>query len=145
MQSKEAGFTFLELLLVLSIVGILTVLALPFSEKWLSGRAEEEALQAFIASVYKMQAHSLASGYPTELTLKNNGATYIISSNIEGEMDRIDFPPGMRISSTGAMRRLEFNGNGQIRETGTITLNLSKRTVELRFQLQYGRIILYER
>lgn len=144
MRTKEAGFTFLELLLVLSIVVILTVLALPFGEKWLSGRAEEEALQAFIASVYKMQAHSLASGYPTELTLKNNGATYIITSNLEGEMDRMDFPAGMRIS-TGAMRRLEFNGNGQIRESGTITVNMTKRTVELRFQLQYGRIILHER
>ncbi|QTD41702.1 type II secretion system protein [Sporosarcina sp. Te-1] len=145
MRTKESGFTFLELLLVLSIVAILTMLALPFGGKWMTHQAEEEALQVFIASIYKMQSHSLASGSPTEMTLKYDGAVYIITSYVDGEIGRVEFPEGMRVISTGSMRRLEFNGNGQIREPGTIAVKMARRTVEIRFQIQYGRMILYER
>ncbi|MBB4825712.1 competence protein ComGD [Sporosarcina luteola] len=145
MRNKEAGFTFTELLLVLSIVIVLTMLALPFGGRWVTGQVEDEALQAFISSVYNMQAHSLASGSPTEMTLKNDGSTYIITSYVDGEMGRYDFPKGMGISSMGSMRRLEFNGSGQIRESGTMTLKMTRRSIEIRFQLQYGRMILYER
>ena len=147
-EHKEAGFTFLELLLVLSIVSILTMLILPVGEKWLINEAEEEALRTFIASVYQMQSYAMAYETTTELMLRNNGTSYTVHAYQTGKLEtveRADFPEGMRIISTGAMRRLQFMGTGHIVQPGTITIVMSRRTVELRFQLQHGRIVIHER
>ena len=77
--TKESGFTFLEMILVLSVVSVVTAIIIPIGDKWIQAESEEDALQAFIASIHNLQAYSMANHVVTRLDFKNSGTEYITS------------------------------------------------------------------
>ena len=60
-KTKESGFTFLEMILVLAVLSIMTAIILPIGDKWIQTASEEDALQVFIATVHNLQAYSMAN------------------------------------------------------------------------------------
>ncbi|MFS0575201.1 type II secretion system protein [Sporosarcina sp. 179-K 3D1 HS] len=142
MRNSESGFTFLEMLLVLSIMAILTVIILPVGDRWIKETTEQEALQAFVVAIYDLQAYSMAHNIATRLEFKNAGTEYITYASAR-ELARSSFPEGMRYESS-AVTKIEFQGNGDIKKSGTATVFAKRGNFDIRFQFLRGRVIVYE-
>ena len=143
-EKKESGFTFLELLLVLSVVAVITAIILPVGDKWIRSASEEDALQAFTASIQNLQAYSMANQVYTKLDFRDSGKIYVTSVPGKIEFARTTFPEGMRLSDSSRMKAVEFHPNSNIVSSGTLTLETTSGLTEIRFQFQRGRMIIYE-
>ncbi len=147
-KTKESGFTFLEMILVLAVLSIITAIILPIGDKWIQAESEDDALQAFMATVYNLQAYSMANYMVTGLQFKNSGTEYITTYLLSGEgrveIARTVLPKGMRLSATSQLKVIEFHGNGDILKSGTMAFLTSSGRIEIRFQFQRGRMIIYE-
>lgn len=147
-KTKESGFTFLEMILVVAVLSIMTAIILPIGDKWIQTASEDDALQAFMATVYNIQAYSMANYVATGLKFKNSGTEYITSYLVDGEgrveVARNVFPEGMRLVTSSQLKEIEFHGNGDIVKSGTMAFLTSSGLIEIRFQFQRGRMIIYE-
>ncbi|MBE1553760.1 hypothetical protein [Sporosarcina limicola] len=143
-ETYTGGFTFLELLLVLSMLSVLTLIILPLGDKWIQEASEDDALQAFVASIYNLQAYSMANKVYTRLEFKHSGTVYITSAPGKTEFSRTTLPKGMKVADTSRMKVVEFHATGNIVKSGTLTLETSSGLTEIRFQFQRGRMIIYE-
>lgn len=143
-SGKQSGFTFIELLLVLSVVSILTFIILPLGDRWIRVKSDEDALQTLIACVYNMQAHSMAHQISTKLIFRNNGTEYVVHRAGGVELCSGVFPPGMHLSTRSNMRVVEFTPDGNVFPSGIMTINTNTGSTEIRFQLVRGRIIVYD-
>ena len=76
-KTNESGFTFLEMILVLAVLSIMTAIILPIGDKWIQAESEDDALQAFVATVYNLQAYSMANYMATGLQFKNSGTNIL--------------------------------------------------------------------
>lgn len=143
-KSKEAGFTFLELLMVVTVIVILTAVILPFGDKWIRTESEKDAIQAFIASIQNIQAYSMANQVVTRMEFQHSGTEYFTSVIGKPEFSRTRFPEGMRLASSSQLKSVEFHANGNIIHSGTLTFLTSTGLTDIRLQFQRGRMIIYE-
>lgn len=143
-ETKESGFTFLEMILVLAVLSIMTAIILPFGDKWIQTTAEKDALQMFIASVYDMQAYSMSNSVRTKLHFKYSGSEYSTSEQTGKVITRNIFPKGMRFESGSTLKEMEILANGNLVKSGTFAFSTSSGLIELRVQFQRGRMIIYE-
>lgn len=143
-KNKENGFTFLEMILVLSIVSLVTFAVIPIGGKWIRTTSEENGIQTFVAAIHNLQAYSMANHVVTKLHFTNSGSTYITSVPGKFEFARTDFPAGLNLASSSRMQEVWFNANGDIRNSGTLVFRTSSGLTEIRFQFQRGRMIIYE-
>jgi len=147
-KTKESGFTFIEMILVLAVLSIMTAIILPIGDKWIQAESEDDALQAFMETVYNLQAYSMANYVATGLQFRDSGTEYITSYLLSGEgrveIARCVLPKGMRLSATSQLKAIEFHGNGDILKSGTMAFVTSSGLIEIRFQFQRGRMIIYE-
>ncbi|WOV88859.1 competence type IV pilus minor pilin ComGD [Sporosarcina oncorhynchi] len=144
-DNKQSGFTFLELLLVLSIVAIVTVIIIPSGDKWVKKQSEKEALETFIATIHHAQAYAIAYEASTAIKFKDSGATYrLYTPNLESTKPRdVEFPTGMRVIAISSnMKGIEFTKAGNIVNSGTITLKTSAGVKLITLQLQHGRVLV---
>ncbi len=139
------GFTFIELVLVLGVVSLLTLIILPLGNRWFKEKIEKDNLNSFVSCVYNMQTYSMAHNVSSKLVFKNNGTTY--AASIASGFEIIcsgSFQQDMRLSNHSNMRVVEFLPNGNILKSGVMAFNLNTQILEIRFQLVRGRIIIYE-
>lgn len=136
------------MILVLAVLSIMTAIILPIGDKWIQAESEDDALQAFMATVYNLQAYSMANHVATSLQFKDSGTEYITSYLLNGEgrveIARNLLPKGIRLSATSQLKAIEFHGNGDILKSGTMAFLTSSGRIEIRFQFQRGRMIIYE-
>ncbi|ARD46806.1 hypothetical protein SporoP37_00585 [Sporosarcina sp. P37] len=140
---NQLGFTFLELLLVLSIVMILAAVILPFSEKRLQKISEDDALEQFMTTVHKAQLYAITHRERVTLKFENGGTTYKVFTGESEVILEGDFPPGMYLGSSIAFRQLDFAGTGYLQKTGKmIFYTKSRGKMSITFQLERGRMIV---
>lgn len=137
----EKGFTFLEMLLVLSVVAVLTAVLLPIGNRWITKQSEEEALYTLIATIHHAQAYAMAHETYTSVRFRNSGKSYSLFAPSVEAYSIIDFPDGMRLVSG---RSVEFHPNGHIINPGTLKLRTSTGDRRLTLQLQHGRVLVYD-
>jgi competence protein ComGD len=142
--TKESGFTFLELILVLAVLSILTAIILPIGDRWIRATTEDDALQLFIASVQDMQAYSMANSVITKLEFKHSGSEYTTSELSGKVISRNVFPKGMHLTNSSTSSKVEFQANGDIIKTGTLAFRTSSGQIEIRIQFQRGRMTTHE-
>lgn len=141
-KNTERGFTFIELLLVLTVFTIITLIILPIGDKWIQETSEEAALQSFIASVYSLQSYAIANDVYTQMQFRDSGTMYISSAPGKGVLSRNVFPKGMRVASSSPLSEIGFHHDGDIVKSGTLTIQTSSRVIQIRFQFQRGRMII---
>lgn len=145
MKIDEKGFTFLEMLLVLSVVAILTAVILPIGDRWITKNSEEDALYTFIATIHHAQAYAMANETYTAIRFSNSGRSYSLLAPSSVTYSTTDFPKGMRwLRGGNRIDAVEFHPNGHIMNPGTIILQTSTGDKRLTLQLQHGRVIVYE-
>ncbi len=141
----EKGFTFLELLLVLSIVMILTAVILPFSEKRLQKISEEDALKQFIATVHETQLYAITHRQRVVLFFGENGGIYKVKGDDVIDVLNGQFPEGMHLVKYSNFRKLNFTETGYLLETGSMIFDTkSKGKIKITFQFERGRMLVYE-
>lgn len=143
-NSTEKGMTFLELLLVLTLLGALTAIIVPVSSGWTTVQSERDGLEAFKATIQKMQAYSIAHQTTTWLSFTNDGKTYSVTYSDTNEKTKTNFPPTVKFDNTSTLRNISFQENGNMYKTGTMTFETSSGSKKIRFQFQRGRMLLYE-
>jgi competence protein ComGD len=142
---NRQGFTLLELLLVLSILMTMTAIILPIGNKWVRTSVEDDAVQSIIATIYSLQSYSMAHGKMTQLHFPSSGTIYVASVPGEIEFSRQAFPNGMRvISNSSTLSSILFLPNGNVLEVGTLIIRRSSDTVQLKIQMERGRVIIHE-
>ncbi|MGG0667911.1 competence type IV pilus minor pilin ComGD [Sporosarcina koreensis] len=139
--TNENGFTFLEMLLVLSVIAVLTAVILPIGDRWITKQSEEEALYTFIATIHHAQAYAMANETYTAIRFRNSGRSYSLFAPSSETYSTIDFPEGMYSVSGGPV---EFHPNGHIINPGTIKLRTSTGDKRLTLQFQHGRVLVYD-
>ncbi|WP_252502954.1 competence type IV pilus minor pilin ComGD [Sporosarcina sp. Marseille-Q4943] len=143
--TNENGFTFLEMLLVLSVVAILTAVILPIGDRWITKQSEEEALYTFIATIHHAQAYAMANETYTAIRFRNSGKSYSLFAPSSVTYSTIDFPDSMHwLSGGNRISSVEFHPNGHIIHPGTIILRTSTGDKRLTLQLQHGRVLVYD-
>ncbi|MFC5603542.1 competence type IV pilus minor pilin ComGD [Sporosarcina koreensis] len=140
-KNNEVGFTFLEMLLVLSVVAVLTAVILPIGDRWITKQSEKEALYTFIATIHHAQAYAMANETRTAIRFRNSGKSYSLFAPSTVTYSTIDFPEGMHLFNG---HTIEFHPDGQIVNPGTIILRTTNGDKRLTLQLQHGRVIVYE-
>ena len=144
-SNRQAGYTFLELLLVLSVVVVLTAIILPIGDRWVQAQSEEEALNTFIATIHHAQAYSIANEVHTVIRSHNSGKSYTLFAPSSVMQSATDFPAGMHwSSSSNSMGIIEFHPDGHIIKSGTVILFTTKGRKRLTLQLQHGRVLVYD-
>lgn len=147
-ETSESGFTFIEMILVLAVLSIMTAIILPIGDKWMQTESEDDALQAFMATVYSLQAYSMANYTTTGMEFRHAGTEYtaFYLSGREGKVEVAQnvLPKGMRLASSSQLKSLKFDGNGDILKPGTMAFLTRSGIIEIRFQFQRGRMIIYE-
>jgi competence protein ComGD len=142
--TNENGFTFIELILVLAVLSTITAIILPVGDKWIQSNRDEDALHSLVATIHSLQSYSLANEVLTQLTFRDSGTMYISSASGKGTLARDIFPPGMRVASSSPMKAVEFKTNGDIVNSGTLTIQSKSGITQIRFQFQRGRMIISE-
>ncbi len=164
MKNKQAGFSLIEIIVVLIIVGILAFVAMPRApdQNQLKFRFQVHQLQADIQYV---RAHALNNQIETQLTFTNNtysANTYSATAGSKaltlpsapfGQADRsiITLPAGVTLSSGIQDNILTFNTSGQPEEGAipalmpagnnvTITLNSQGQTKMVTVSGQTGLV-----
>lgn len=140
---RQQGFTFIELLLVLSILVILTAVILPFSDKRLSQMTEEDALKAFVAAVHETQLYAATHQEYVRLRFSNGGNSYSSYSSKSILITSGKFPEGMvKVQATG-LYELEFQPSGNMYPTGKLTIRtINSGTKTITFQFERGRMLI---
>ena len=142
----EKGVTLIELLIVLSIAILLSTIMMSVSYKWLHRKNENDALERFISSIYTAQIHAMAHQEANLIIFgeDDNGSFYSIRTTAGQQILKEYFPEGMQLASDSALKRLGFHPNGDMRETGSLTLSTSQSTIKIVFQFLRGRMIIHE-
>ena len=145
-DNKESGFTMIELILVLSIVTIMSAIIIPVGEKLIRTTEEEDALQSLIITIHSLQSYAMANNAYTQLRFIKNGSRteYIAASRGKEEFSRKLLPEGMYVLSSSNLKVVEFHGNGNIINFGTLVLSTKKDLIRITFQFQRGRMIISE-
>ncbi|WP_194841611.1 type II secretion system protein [Sporosarcina obsidiansis] len=143
LRKDEKGFTFLELLLVLSIVVILSAVILPFSEKRLYQLSEEDALKSFIVAVHETQLFATTHQEHIRLYFLNGRNSY---KSVRGDGTVIvegQFPDGMMLGESTRLKELNFQPSGNLYPTGRMTIVTKKSgLITISFQFERGRMII---
>lgn len=119
-RSKQAGFTFIELLTVLVFLGILVLLAVPRFTRELDRIRARGALDHMAAEIYRVRMNAVANGRPTSLVLESDAGGCVRTFRIISgeEVSHSIEPgaglPGLCLRHTGDSI-LTFDGRGMLR------------------------------
>lgn len=107
-SKKEAGFTLVEMLLVMAVMGILTAIALPGLNK-VQNKAKEMSVKSVGQSIQlALETHYLDQGaYPTETDISAL-LTLLVENNDLASLPKNPFT-GTLFSSSDSSGRIEYN------------------------------------
>ena len=146
LHERQAGFTLIELVFVLSITIILTAVIIPVGEKWIRTTAEDDAFKSIIVTIQSLQSYSMANHVYTRLrfTKPADQTMYIAEAPGRTEFSRKLLPEGMHVASLSNLKAVEFHANGDIITFGRLTFLTNDGSRTIVFQMQKGRMTISE-
>lgn len=130
------------MLLVLSVLSILTGIIIPLGNAWIRTTTEEDALKALVAEIQSLQSYSIANNVYTRLEFVDLGTTYISSAPGRIVFSKTMMPEGMIVPDWSYLKSVEFHPDGDIRKLGTLSIETTSRTIQIKFQFQRGRMVI---
>lgn len=130
------GFTLIEVLIVLSILGALLLLITPLNNLFLEKQREKQFLREFSSDMLLMQTQSRTTLRKVRFHYSEENQRYKINKGTTNLVER-DIPPGWRFQ----MRTydIKFSYSGAISKPGHIMLKTNNNTYKIVFSLGKGR------
>lgn len=138
MANEKNGFTLVEVLIALSIVGVMLLLIIPLNNGFLEREKEKQFINEFTSDMLFMQAHSRTilsaikyQYYPDQrkYTIYKDGGKPLLEKTI---------PNGWEIDMR-TINEIQYSHNGNISKPGTIALKTKRHTYKFIFSLGKGR------
>ncbi len=121
MMRNDSGFTFIELMIVIAICGILVAITTPNYLKWRSNNFVNNAARELIVSLQEIKMSAIKDNTTTAITFPTLDGVTVQNDQISGV---ISFSArGLPIPSAGAWPRTVEVTNGS--RTHTISLTLA--------------------
>ncbi|MBO1579109.1 type II secretion system protein [Bacillus sp. XF8] len=142
---KQKGFTFLEMLLVLSIISILSVVTYFNVAPLYERQKVEQFLKQFSQDILYMQ--QLAINRRNLHMLRWSPEKHMYSIWESGDKRSLfirEYERDIKIDLNTFPNPMTYNANGNINQGGTILLSYRSRTYEIVFQLGRGRFTYRE-
>ena len=120
---RARGFSLVELLLVLALIGILAVIAAPSFTGWIRSIRASSAADRLAADLALARVIAVRDGWTTSLRIEDGGTYRITRDDTDGnavdvlmQTDLRDDYPGVNVSPSGT--RIAFDSRGILRAAG---------------------------
>lgn len=134
---RPFGFTFIELLISLSIISVISLLAVPHVTNMVYEQKMKRFFDVFAADVLFVQNQNMISGNSYRLLLTKDD--YFIFNNKDGQtMVRRDYPNNLTLQYKSNFV-VSFYLNGTVESVDTIYLSNEKSRYKIVFPLGKGR------
>lgn len=136
-MKKNSGFTLLEMLTVIAIIGILLAIAVPNTIQWRDTMQFNSAVRQVKISIEETRMAAIRSNMPARIDFTDGGNSYNtvrwdVSANSPATPETVQLPPGTILASSSfGSDRLQFNGNGMIHNAFGGTLEIKNRSGSL--------------
>lgn len=137
LNKNESGYTLFELIIVISILGIILLIAIPSYHSISQANEIEQFFEQLQEDLYYTQMTAISRGKPIMLLFVTSSQYQIRISN-QAILKR-EFPSDISVEKGTLETKIEFNSNGNIRKPGTIFIKTPKGKYKLTFQLGKGR------
>ena len=136
---RRAGFTLIELILVLALLVIITSLAAPAMSNFVRGRALDSEARRLFALIHAGQSRAVSEGLPTVLWVDEKKGAYGLQAETTGQSGdpkaetlAVDSTLQLVVLTTGSRTPTTFNNLPAIRflADGTVDEN-SPQTLQL--------------
>lgn len=141
--SKEDGFTLIEMLLVLAVIGILATATMHFAVKKDENLQNDPFFRQFQMDLHSLQSHAMANQISTRLQFTFNGTEYVGSDNYGSVILRRKMPDGYRFKIDNKYR-IVYLRNGNVQGFGTLSFNTPNGDKSLNVHVGNGRMQLVE-
>jgi type II secretion system protein H len=120
---RARGFSLVELLLVLALIGVLAAIAAPSFTGWIRSIRASSAADRLAADLALARVIAVRDGWTTSLRIEGAGVYQITRDDVNGapvdvllETDLRDDYPGVNVSPSGT--RIAFDSRGILRSAG---------------------------
>lgn len=141
---KEGGFTFIEMLLVLMIVIIISTSAMRFTVKNIEQRQTEHFFRQFQMDLHYLQSYAMANKETVRVLFINSGTEYIGRVGVDQMIFRRKMPEGYWVN-TQHNYRPQYLPNGNVTDFGVLTFHTPEGWRQLYIYIGKGRMLLDER
>lgn len=143
MIKEDRGFTFIEMLLVLSIVSIMSFIVFSFAFSKLQPDPFEQAIQQFEFDLREMQTYAMEN-YARITCWVSEGVEFQSFRYVNEALIKRRFPEGMTVNIYTSNQRIIFNVNGSVANIGKVEFRYKDRKVQYSINLGQGRLRLLE-
>lgn len=156
MTNKEAGFTFIELLLVLTIMMIICSLSIALGKAKLDERMVNQFLYQLMLDIEQVQSESIGSGVFSYLEFIEDGKkyrAYTLVSSEDGEYSHLnkrriyftrELPEGVTYSYSSPLRQIKIDPKGTFSSFGTLVFVTPIGIKSLIINIVKGRMKIVE-
>ncbi|MED4878341.1 competence type IV pilus minor pilin ComGD [Anoxybacillus geothermalis] len=139
-MARNGGFTLLEMLVVLSVVLLLSVLAVPAFGGAVRQQEEAHMLAVLRADLYSAQQHAIAHRRKVSVFFNNGRGEYRAVEGGSGRTVVVRSLPAPWRFQLGTLRNpLIFTDNGNIEQAGTVWVKSGRGSYKVTFLLGKGR------
>ncbi|KOO52131.1 prepilin-type N-terminal cleavage/methylation domain-containing protein [Viridibacillus arvi] len=153
MSNKEAGFTFVELLLVLTVTMIICSISLALGKAKLDERMVNQFLYQLMLDIEQVQSESIGSGVFSYLEFIDGGKKYKAytwdgegdsSINTRRNFFTRELPEGVTYSYSSPLRQIKIDPQGTFSSFGTLIFITPTGNKSLIINIVKGRMKIVE-
>ncbi|MGE7922013.1 prepilin-type N-terminal cleavage/methylation domain-containing protein [Viridibacillus arvi] len=153
MSNKEAGFTFVELLLVLTVTMIICSISLALGKAKLDERMVNQFLYQLMLDIEQVQSESIGSGVFSYLEFIDDGKKYKVytwdgegdsSINTRRNFFTRELPEGVTYSYSSPLRQIKIDPKGTFSSFGTLIFITPTGNKSLIINIVKGRMKIVE-
>lgn len=124
------GFTLLEVMTVIAVIGILSAMAVPNFFAWRASAKLKGATQDLMSDLSMARVHAIKAGETVKVLFANDGYTIFIDDNDDDAVDagedvlrRKKYSPGVVMDETTfTSAKTTFHRSGAVSPAGSVTL-----------------------